>query len=139
MARPWRIEYEGAFYHVMSRGNERRPIFLDDEDRSTFLSFDPVEFLARLSVHVPNAREQTVRYMGFYSNKSRGMRKRAGLSEVEIKIMEEQAKESRSRNYAWAWLNEVPCGELQRITSLLSPFFRPTTEISGTVLSCPLY
>jgi hypothetical protein len=28
------------------------------------LSFDPVEFLARLSVHVPNAHEQTVRYMG---------------------------------------------------------------------------
>jgi hypothetical protein len=46
------------------------------------LSFDPVEFLARLSVHVPNSREQTVRYMGFYSNKSRGMRKRAGLSIV---------------------------------------------------------
>ena len=38
MARPWRIEYEGAFYHVMSRGNERRPIFPDDEDRSSFLS-----------------------------------------------------------------------------------------------------
>jgi len=46
------------------------------------LSFDPAEFLARLSVHVPNAREQTVRYMGYYSNKSRGMRKRAGLSPV---------------------------------------------------------
>ncbi|MBI5412366.1 transposase [Candidatus Peregrinibacteria bacterium] len=72
-------------------------------DKET-LSFDPVEFLARLSVHVPNAREQTVRYMGYYSNKSRGMRKRAGLSEMEIEIMEEEAKESRSRNYAWARL-----------------------------------
>ncbi|MBI5187158.1 MAG: transposase [Nitrospinae bacterium] len=37
MARPWRIEFEGAFYHVMSRGNERRPIFLDAGDRSSFL------------------------------------------------------------------------------------------------------
>ena len=26
MARPLRIEYPGAYYHVMSRGNERRPI-----------------------------------------------------------------------------------------------------------------
>lgn len=38
MARPWRIEFEGAFYHVMSRGNERRPIFADAEDRSSFLN-----------------------------------------------------------------------------------------------------
>jgi hypothetical protein len=27
MARPLRIEYEGAFYHVTSRGNERKRIF----------------------------------------------------------------------------------------------------------------
>ncbi len=32
------------------------------------LTFDPVDFLARLSVHVPNVSEQTVRYMGYYSN-----------------------------------------------------------------------
>lgn len=37
MARQWRIEYEGAFYHVLSRGNERREIFFDDEDRDLFL------------------------------------------------------------------------------------------------------
>lgn len=37
MARPWRIECEGAFYHVMARGNERRRIFTDDEDYSSFL------------------------------------------------------------------------------------------------------
>jgi putative transposase len=37
MARPWRIEYEGAIYHVISRGNERRAIFLDDRDRDVFL------------------------------------------------------------------------------------------------------
>ncbi len=37
MARPQRIEYEGAVYHVTARGNERRAIFLDDGDRSRFL------------------------------------------------------------------------------------------------------
>jgi putative transposase len=37
MARPQRIEYEGAVYHVTARGNERRPIFLDDDDRGRFL------------------------------------------------------------------------------------------------------
>ncbi|MFC1853223.1 transposase [candidate division CSSED10-310 bacterium] len=37
MARQWRVEYEGALYHVMARGNERRPISYDDQDRQLFL------------------------------------------------------------------------------------------------------
>jgi len=37
MARAWRIEYEGALYHVLSRGNEQRPIFIDNDDRLLFL------------------------------------------------------------------------------------------------------
>ncbi len=37
MARPMRIEYEGAVYHVTSRGNERRTVFRNDKDRKTFL------------------------------------------------------------------------------------------------------
>ena len=38
MARPLRIEYDGALYHVTSRGNERKPIFKDDADRTLFLA-----------------------------------------------------------------------------------------------------
>lgn len=38
MARPLRIEFPGAIYHVTSRGNARRKIFQDDSDRETFLS-----------------------------------------------------------------------------------------------------
>lgn len=38
MARPLRIEYAGAFYHVMNRGLERREIFRDKEDYEAFLS-----------------------------------------------------------------------------------------------------
>jgi REP element-mobilizing transposase RayT len=37
MARPWRIEYAGALYHVLSRGNHQQDIFLQDEDRRSFL------------------------------------------------------------------------------------------------------
>ena len=37
MARPLRIEFEGALYHVTSRGNARQPIFMSDKDRSDFL------------------------------------------------------------------------------------------------------
>jgi putative transposase len=38
MSRAWRIEYEGALYHLLSRGNERRDIFEDQKDRSIFLA-----------------------------------------------------------------------------------------------------
>lgn len=37
MARAWRIEFEGALYHVLSRGNERRDIFFGNDDRWLFL------------------------------------------------------------------------------------------------------
>jgi len=38
MARPLRIEFPGALYHLTSRGNEKKPIFLADEDRERFLN-----------------------------------------------------------------------------------------------------
>ena len=37
MARPLRIEFDGALYHVTSRGNDRKAIFRDDRDRELFL------------------------------------------------------------------------------------------------------
>ena len=37
MARPLRIEYPGAYYHVMNRGNRREDILLTDKDRQVFL------------------------------------------------------------------------------------------------------
>jgi hypothetical protein len=37
MPRPLRIEFAGAIYHLMNRGDRREAVFLDDEDRKTFL------------------------------------------------------------------------------------------------------
>jgi REP element-mobilizing transposase RayT len=39
MARPLRIEFPGALYHVISRGNERRDIVRDDADRQKRLDW----------------------------------------------------------------------------------------------------
>ena len=38
MARPLRLEFEGAIYHVTSRGDRREPIFCDDSDRKMLLA-----------------------------------------------------------------------------------------------------
>ncbi len=39
MARPLRIIYENAFYHITARGNERRTIFVSDRDYRKFLTY----------------------------------------------------------------------------------------------------
>jgi len=39
MARPLRIEYAGAFYHITARGNERKDIFKSARDREKFLCY----------------------------------------------------------------------------------------------------
>jgi len=38
MARPLRLEFPGALYHITSRGDRREDIYEDDEDRKLFLS-----------------------------------------------------------------------------------------------------
>ena len=39
MARPLRIEYEGAFYHVTARGNERKRVFFGKADYEAFKGY----------------------------------------------------------------------------------------------------
>ena len=51
MARPLRIEKAGGWYHVTSRGNERKPIYRDDRDREHFLDLI-AEMVSRFRVRV---------------------------------------------------------------------------------------
>jgi len=37
MPRQPRIEFQGAYYHVMARGDRREPIVVDDADREMFV------------------------------------------------------------------------------------------------------
>ena len=39
MARPLRVEYPGAFYHVINRGNNQEQIFNNDRDKEKFLQY----------------------------------------------------------------------------------------------------
>ena len=39
MARPLRVEYPGAYYHVINRGNNQEKIFLNDRDKQKFLEY----------------------------------------------------------------------------------------------------
>jgi len=41
MARKPRIEFEGAFYHVITRGNHRQKIFKEEDDFTRYLEIIP--------------------------------------------------------------------------------------------------
>ena len=63
--------------------------------------FDALEWLAAMCSHVPNKGEQLVRYYGYYSNVSRGKRKKQDLDEWIpcILVQDKNSKEYR-RNWA---------------------------------------
>ena len=39
MARPLRVEYPGAFYHVIARGNNREKLFKNNYDNEKFIEY----------------------------------------------------------------------------------------------------
>jgi len=69
-----RLSYDGPNGTVDYRpkASPSHPLLADDAPHQ-----DPLEVLAALTDHVPNKGQQLVRYLGWYSNKSRGLRNKA--------------------------------------------------------------
>ena len=58
MTRPLRIEYEGAWYHVMSRGASRREIFKTDQHRELFFEWlNPISIKFKVETHATIAKK----------------------------------------------------------------------------------
>ena len=51
------------------------------EDAKTTKTYDALDWLAQIVTHIPNKGGQMIRYYGYYSNKSRGLRKKAGTDD----------------------------------------------------------
>jgi putative transposase len=93
MARPLRIEFEGAVYHVTSRGDDRRGIFLDDADRSAFLEIlgavvDRFGWLCHAYCLMTNHYHLLMETPG--ANLSRGMRHLNGVYTQQFNRTHEQ-------------------------------------------------
>ena len=90
MARQWRIEYEGALYHVLSRGNEAHPIVADDKDRTAFWRL--------CAERLPDLRSKSLLYeIGWYKNREIG--EEFGLSYSaatrRVKVTKERVEEDK--------------------------------------------
>ena len=64
----------------------RRQGDLPIKGRQDLEIFSALDWLAQLVTHIPNRYEQMARYDGYYSNKSRGMRKKAGTDDQTLKL-----------------------------------------------------
>jgi hypothetical protein len=76
-------------------------------------AFDPEEFLARVIMHIPEPRRHLVRYYGWYSNVSRGKRRKAGrehertvgaVSGPPSPTARAEARDVRALRRSWAQL-----------------------------------
>jgi len=60
-----------------------------------------LDWLAQLVTHIPSKGEQMIRYYGFYSNKSRGLRKKVGTDDnVPALIDSEVSSKEFRKNWA---------------------------------------
>ena len=73
------------------------------KDGTSTKSFGALDWLAQLVAHIPNKGEQMVRYYAYYSNKSRGLRKKAGTDDA-VPALIESAFSSKEFRKNWARL-----------------------------------
>ena len=71
---PERMVGEASKTQIIYRSDAVHP-----RHQANFRVFDPLDFLAEVSAHVPGAHEKTTLFYGWYSNRTRGYRKRHGL------------------------------------------------------------
>lgn len=94
-----RLEYDGAERKVRDRSDK-----VDGPTAGTE-TVDPLEFLARLTAHIPNKHQVMTRYYGYYANRVRGARRRreppAGEPPAVVEPMPLALHEARRR---WAEL-----------------------------------
>jgi len=90
-------------------------IYQSKDGRST-KTFNALDWLGQIVTHIPNRGEQMVRYYGFYSNKSRGLRKKAGTDDQVPALIESDISPQAFRKN-WARLIQ----KIYHVDPLLCP------------------
>jgi len=61
---------------------------------------DYLEFIARVTSHIPDKGQVMVRYYGLYANAHRGKVRKAGMSSLMLRMSEEERKPVPSKGWA---------------------------------------
>jgi len=78
-------------------------VIYESKDGKRSKTFEALDWLAQLTTHIPNKGEQMIRYYGYYSNKSRGLRKKAGTDDQVPALIESDISSKEFRKN-WARL-----------------------------------
>jgi hypothetical protein len=113
-----------------------------------FEVFEPLDFLAEVTQHIPDRGEHQIRYYGWYSNKSRGVRQKllkAALAPMPAKELTQQQLRFRA---TWAALIKLvyevdplkcpECGGTMKVVALIDRSRQP--EVVEKILKhCKLW
>jgi hypothetical protein len=78
---------------------ESRIIYRSKDNRQE-KTFDALDWLAAMCSHIPDQREQMVRYYGFYSNVSRGLRQKENMDDLIPCVLKAEEKAEPNRHWA---------------------------------------
>jgi hypothetical protein len=65
--------------------------------------YDPLDFLAEVTQHIPNKGEHQIRFYGWYSNKKRGLNRKSGIAAISAQAESDTAFRRKCR-MTWAAL-----------------------------------
>jgi hypothetical protein len=68
---------------------------------------DDLEFIARVTSHIPDKGQVTVRYYGLYANAHRGKVKKTSLVPASLGMIEEELRPIPSKGWAGIAKNEI--------------------------------
>jgi hypothetical protein len=95
---------EGVVHYRAKKGHDGRTLPPGDAAEA----FDPAEFVARVIMHIPEPRRHLVRYYGWYSNVSRGRRRKAGAEQgvalIPPPVSRDEIRTARALRRSWAQL-----------------------------------
>jgi len=80
--------------------------------QANFRVFDPLDFLAEVSAHIPDAHEKSTLFYGWYSNRTRGYRRQHGLlgkAEAAEPVPSEGTRAPLEVRRSWARLIRLAC------------------------------
>jgi hypothetical protein len=91
---------------------------------------DYLEFIARVTSHIPDKGQVTVRYFGLYANAYRGKVRKASIEAMALRIVEDQSRPIPSKGWAEMIrkvyevdpLTCVKCGGTMKIIAFLTDY-----------------
>jgi len=97
--------------------------------------FEPLDFLAEMTQHIPDRGEHQIRYYGHYSNKTRGVRQKALKAAVAPKPVAPLTQQQLRLRFTWAALIKLvyecdplkcpDCGGKMRVVTLIDGSRQP--------------